>query len=109
MIDIIKTPPKGWRSFDGSKRRLEDVDTQHLSNIYWYHLLVCNKKLSWVFGELRRRKSKLLDYAPLIEFPLEIKCLEQDGFLKWGEPTEVAQYGIIRYNGKVIGNVVRPL
>jgi hypothetical protein len=96
-------------SFNGTRKRVAEMDVQHLSNTYWYHLLLCDKKLQWVFGELRRRKSKLLDYAPRIEFNHEIEYLEKDGFLKWGEPTEVAQYGVIRYNGKVIGNVVRPL
>lgn len=108
-MEVIKTFPKGWRSFNGSERSLEEIDTQHLCNIYWYHLLLVNMKHQWVFGELRRRKSKLLDYAPLIEFKSEIKSLMSKGFLTWGKPTTVAQYGVVKYNGKVIGNVVRPL
>lgn len=37
----MKTNAKDfWTTADGSKIKLEELSQQHLSNIYWYHLII---------------------------------------------------------------------
>ena len=100
--------PETWTTFNGRVITPENLDHQHLSNIYWYHKLVFEVDHIWVIDLIRVRfNGQLLPYAPHVDFHHEIQALEQKGFLHW-HPTsngEAITVGTIIYNNQAIGTI----
>ncbi len=104
----ITQRPDTWTTFNGREIAPENLDHQHLSNIYWYHKLVFEEDHTWVLDVIRERyNGQLLPYAPHVDFTSELQNLEQKGFLHW-HPTsngEAITVGTIIYNNQTIGTI----
>lgn len=104
----ITQRPDTWTTFNGREIVPENLDHQHLSNIYWYYKLVVEVEHTWVLDVIRERyNGQLLPYAPHVDFTSEIQHLEQKGFLHW-HPTsngEAITVGTIIYNNQTIGTI----
>jgi len=96
--------PKTWGTWDGRKLSIGELEHQHLSNIYWFNIILHNRVYLFVKNELEKRfDGVLLAYRPDVRFDPEIKGLEKKGLLVWNlEKT----YGhIVMHDGNVIGEV----
>lgn len=71
-----------YKSFDGSKRKLEEMDQQHLSNIFWYNT-ICNGFLPEQMKFVTDHITELLPYKPHPDFNHEIDYLDIMGHLLW--------------------------
>lgn len=111
-MENITGTPQSWTTWNGRTKMIDEIDQQHLSNIYWFHLILWNKKHHWVFEELGKRfNGQILPYRPHIWFTAEIEELDRMGLLKWSDkkendPVETAE---IFWNGSIIGEVIRPI
>ena len=79
---------KRWGTFDGRVVTLEEMEHQHMSNIYWFinkivpHLYD-NSTREEINGWLKKRFNGLiLYYKPVPEFTQEKEYLLRKGFLK---------------------------
>lgn len=100
--------PGNWTTFQGNEVNAEEIDQQHLSNVYWYMLIFLGVKAEWVFPILARRfNGQLLEYRPHVDFTQEIDHLRSNGFLQIkSELVPLYKEEEIVYRGKVIGRVV---
>jgi hypothetical protein len=71
-----------YKSFDGSKRKLEEMDQQHLSNIFWYNT-ICNGFYPDQMKFVTDLIPELLPYRPHPDFKPEIDYLDLMGHLIW--------------------------
>ena len=110
MEQIFVTPDR-WKTWNGKLKLIGEIDHQHLSNIYWFHLIMWDKKYIWALEEIKSRfNGQLLPYKPHIDFKDEINWLESHGMITWNETTEFefVRSGIIKYKGTNIGEIVIP-
>lgn len=102
---------KEWRTFNGKTVTRENIDHQHLSNIYWYFKLVFKlnfEELSDVLAVCSERfNGQLLDYRPHIDFVQEIHMLYIGDYLVKSNAHEF-RYLIRTREGKVIGYIQHP-
>ncbi len=97
-----------WQTFEGDRKKISEIDHQHLSNIYYYmkHILPGAYKDSVVKSitdELARRFDDiLLPYRPLRRFKQEMDILQKKGWL-WPKPSGIGHNVII--NGEWVGEV----
>lgn len=83
MITYNNTPNK-WGTFNGDIRNTKKLTKQHLSNIYWYHLVFFDIEHKWVKAEIRKQfDGKLSPYVPCKEFIIEHQMLRQRNMLKF--------------------------
>ena len=99
-----------WRTFNGILKSLEEIDHQHLSNIYWFSKLlnIINKNSTPEdFKKLidERFEGKILEYKPKWEFKQEREYLDSRGFINWNTDKT---FGEIVHNGQIIGSVEHP-
>lgn len=95
-----------WTTLEGRTQEFEDLPLQHLSNIFWYHLIVApNLSIRIkVLNELLRRfpeshdlgRDKVLHYEPILSD--EIEWLEQHGHL-----VDDNGFRKIMKEGKIVG------
>lgn len=82
----LKRMPNVWSTFDGQKLKPTEICQQHLSNIYWYMVVIMKfgrDEFSWVMLELKRRfNGQMLPYRPHTEFKEEIQTLADNGMLE---------------------------
>ncbi len=91
--------PRSWTTWEGRRLTVEQIDHQHLSNIYWFNVLLYNRVYLFVVEELQKRfNGVLLPYRPDVRFDNEIRSLDKKGFLFEGGR-------LIQYNGVVIGEI----
>jgi len=98
-----------WTTFNGRVVTIEEIDHQHLSNIFWYFKIVIGD-LTHLPSELTkvlnsRFNGQLMEYRPHLQFENEIKFLEDHGMLWWTSPNR----GIIVYQKEKIGEIIKPL
>ena len=99
---IVGDKPKSWITWEGKKKNVEEIDHQHLSNIYWFNALLYNRVYVFILEELKYRfNSQLLPYRPDIKFTNEISSLSNKGFILRDNGRE-----IIKLNGIEIGEIV---
>lgn len=99
-----------WQTSDGRQIPIEELDRQHLSNIFWYHLICHNKKQDWALEELSKRyNGQPVDYRPHSDYVQEIKQLEKQGNLVWRNHIkgEQIQVGEIYFEDKRVGFIWR--
>lgn len=101
-----------WTTYDDRKLDFEHLSQQHLSNIFWYSLLVSpnlhirvkaiNALNSRDFKKCNRHEvcDNLLDYRPDVTFEAEIKHLR-----KW----QTVVNDVIWFRNKPIGVIDTPL
>jgi hypothetical protein len=97
-----------WTTFNKREIPVVELDHQHLSNIYWFHLLIHKEKLDWAMDEIRTRfNGQLLEYKPHIDYAHELENLESAGFLHWKNINtgDQIRIGEICYEGQSIGIV----
>lgn len=83
MKQSIEDKPKTWTTFDGRKIPVENLTHQHLSNIYYFFLLVNKLEIPWIKKELETRfNGQLLEYRPHSKFQDEITKLQTEGYLR---------------------------
>ncbi len=95
-----------WVTHNGVSVSIDEIDHQHLSNLYWYAEVVCQvpalkevvDRINVEFG------GQYLPYKPKSTFKLEIDFLESRGYLSWKESDGI-RYADIIYGGHVIGEV----
>lgn len=108
----VKDNPGIWKTFKGKSVTGDTIDHQHLSNVYWFGLILRNTEHLWALDILRERfNGQLLPYRPHVEFTLEIQELYERGFLRL-EPFssgDLVQRGKIVWNGKEAGEIIKPL
>jgi len=91
--------PRSWTTWEGRRLTVDQIDHQHLSNIYWFNVLLYNRVYLFIVEELQKRfNSVLLPYRPDVRFDNEIRSLDKKGFLYEGGR-------LIMYNGVVIGEI----
>ena len=108
---------KTWTTHNKKQIKLDEMDHQHLSNIYWYNILVLgydpnnradNKSIerqSLIFEQIDGRfNGEILSYKPLWSFKFEIQMLEKNGWVHWNKDKTHAE---IKFNGS-IGNRYNP-
>lgn len=97
-----------WLTFEGETIEKNSIEHQHLSNIYWYHLIFqelpgmnvssLQDKVAFAKEEIEKRfDGKILDWRPRYEH--EIIWLNQLGLLPGGTV-------IVDKSGKKIGNIL---
>lgn len=100
-----------WNTFQGRPVSLVSIDQQHLSNVYWYMIIVLGMPSSELFQVQEqlddRYNGQLLPYRPHPSFTHEIQTLNNKGMLLLREEscTDMTIYDII-YNETVIGEIV---
>lgn len=92
-----------WYNFKGKLVDSSKIDHQHLSNMFWYNLIIINNpevrdKMEEVIAE--RFNGQLLPYRPHVDFKKEIDYLIRSGFCV---PTDFGC--IIRYKGIDVGEI----
>lgn len=96
-----RNTPKTWGTWDGRTLNVNQLEHQHLSNIYWFNIILRNKVPLFALDELKRRfEHNLLPYRPDIRFDDEITKLEKRGFLIWNTDKT---HGVIIFNGTTVG------
>jgi len=94
------TVPQTWFTHDKRKVSLDSVDHSHLSNIYWYYIIIFNLEPTNIIDEINKRfGGVIMDYAPIIKE--EIDFLKRNGFVMHG----IGNVGIIVYNSKRVGYI----
>ena len=100
-----------WTTFQGRPASLFSVDQQHLSNIYWYMLIVLEVPSSELFQVQEqlddRFNGQLLPYRPHPSFTYEIQILREQGLLVVKEDSGLSQdaYDIV-YRGAIVGEII---
>ena len=100
--------PETWTTFNGRTIPVENLDHQHLSNIYWYHKLVFNTEHLWVLDIIRERfNGQPLPYSPHVDCTPEMNVLEEKGILHWNPNNnrEAITVGTLTYNNQLIGTI----
>jgi hypothetical protein len=96
--------PQSWGTWDGRSLTLGELEHQHLSNIYWFNVVMHNRVYTFAINELEKRfNGILLAYRPDIRFDHEITKLEKKGLLVWNRDKS---HGHVVLNGNVIGEVL---
>jgi hypothetical protein len=101
---------KIWKTFNGREIPVEQLDRQHLSNIFWYHLLCHGRKQDWAMKELESRfNGQPIQYCPHSQHAHELEQLEQMNILKWRDNSanENIQVGELYYGKECIGVIWR--
>ena len=113
---------KTWTTHNKKQIKLDEMDHQHLSNIYWYNKIVLgydpknkadNKPMErqdLIFEQINGRfNGEILPYKPLLAFQFEIEMLEKNGWLRWNEDKTRAEI-VFPMNGdmQVVGYIESP-
>ena len=113
---------KTWTTHNKKQIKLDEMDHQHLSNIYWYNKIVLgydpknkadNKSMErqdLIFEQINGRfNGEILPYKPLLAFQFEIEMLEKNGWLRWNEDKTRAEI-VFPMNGdmQVVGYIESP-
>jgi len=94
---------KKWGTYDGRVVKMEDIEHQHLSNIYFYINFIIPKQYTnedrkdIMFWLRKRFNGELLMYSPVLEFKSEIQYLHKLHYIK--------SNGYIVVDGKIIGKL----
>jgi len=66
----VKDNPGAWKTFKGKSVTGDTIDHQHLSNVYWFGLILCNTEHLWALDILRERfNGQLLPIVPTWSSP----------------------------------------
>ena len=79
---MIATEPI-WKNYFGKETPVSKLDDQHLSNIYWYNLVLFDDVPECILDEIKSRNGGKLDvllWKPL-PIPSEIKNLRDKGMI----------------------------
>jgi hypothetical protein len=100
-----------WNTFQGRPVSLVSIDQQHLSNVYWYMLIVLGTPSSELFQIQEqlddRFNGQLMPYRPHPAFIHEIQTLNNKGLLHLREESSAGMTICdIIYNETVIGEIV---
>jgi hypothetical protein len=112
--DVLKNKPaatpttkKIWTTFEGKDVDMDNIDHQHLSNIYWYTRIFSYTPSQAAIDQLKKRfNGEILEYKPLLKFKFEIRELERKGYLKWQTKGDYL-LGIITYDGRNVGSIMK--
>ena len=75
-----------YTTFNGEKKIFDELDHQHLSNIYWYNKIVNRNDditLHDIIVKLKDKYGGTLPYHPHPDFKQEINALDRMGCLRW--------------------------
>lgn len=107
MQEVNKSP-NVWTTFNKREIPVAELDHQHLSNIYWFHILKWKERLNWVIDEIKLRfNGQVLEYKPHTEYAHEIEFLEKEGYLTWksNNAGDQIRIGEINFEGNTIGTI----
>lgn len=108
----VTEPPRSWKTFQGKTVDPYVIDQQHLSNVYWYGIILCGISHDWVIGILKERfNGQLFEYRPHIDFVQEIEALRKRGAILSKAQVQVeskiiCQEEEIVHNGVVVGRII---
>lgn len=98
-----------YTTYTGEKKQLDQIDQQHLSNIYWFNRVIWNRDdnyLSHILEQINTRfEGKILPYIPQWQFTQEIEILDKTGKFIWDQDRTEAD---IIYAGHIIGHYITP-
>ncbi len=93
-----------YTTYDKKVIEFDDIDHQHLSNIYWYNKVCLNRSdlnLSHVTKSIDLRFNGIvLPYRPLERFKDEVEYLDRNRMLIWN--TDKTKADVI-YGDKIVG------
>lgn len=104
----VTNRPEIWTTFNKREIPVAELDHQHLSNIYWFHILKWKERLNWIVDEIRQRfNGQVLQYKPHTEYSHEMDFLENSGYLSWrnSNPGDQIRIGEIIFEGNIIGTI----
>ena len=106
-MQIETSRPHVWVTFQGKPKLVSEIDHQHLSNMYWFHLIFWDRKLQWVIDEINDRfNGQILHYRPHLQFESEIQGLEDRRMIRWTEETDsLMKVGVISFKDRIIGAI----
>lgn len=97
-----------WITFQGKKVSTETIDHQHLSNAYWFALIILNQNSEQLADFVNAMKSRfngqILPYRPHVDFTYEINKLGDMGLVKM---VRNKKYEIV-FKGEVVGEIIYP-
>lgn len=98
-----------YTNYKGEKKSLDQVDHQHLSNIYWFNKIIWDRSddyLRFILDQINTRfDSVILPYIPQWQFQAELDYLDKMRFLIWNEDRTEAD---VVYKGHVVGHYTTP-
>ena len=105
--DIFTVFEPQWQTFEGQRKKISEIDHQHLSNIhYWINLTFPGYHpdiVNLIQNEINNRfAGEILPYRPLRRFAMEMDILQKKGWL-WPKPSGIGHNIII--NHKWVGEV----
>lgn len=90
-----------YKTFSGEMFDFSELTHQHLSNVYWYNLIISKLDVKPALRELFRRfNGETLPYKPDYRFKHEFSYLEEYNHLIWSADKT---YADIFYQGHIIG------
>ena len=97
-----------YKNFLGVQKKFEDIDHQHISNLYWFHKIINQNTPDINFKTLIDEKfgGIIMSYRPhdplikFVDFNAEIKYLDARRYLLWNEDKTKAD---IKFEGEIIG------
>lgn len=93
-----------YTTFENKVVDTDNIDHQHLSNIYWFgKLLVGGRNNKYVMARIETEfNGEILPYRPKSNFKEEIDALNRKGYLVWKEVDGIKIADII-HDGQIIG------
>jgi hypothetical protein len=96
------------KTFDGQVLKYDELDHQHLSNIYWYNMICLNNKPLNIVNIINNRfYGEILPYKPMLKFKDEIAFLESRGYLVWTDKGDYLLGEIFLKNKGRIGTLYK--
>jgi hypothetical protein len=92
-----------YTTFNGTKKEFEDIDHQHISNIYWYNRIVrehTEHELHTIIVKIKDKFGNTLPYRPHPDFTIEIEALQEMRCLRWSDDKMSAD---IYFEGRKVG------
>ena len=97
---------KIYTTYNKRKLNIDDIDHQHLSNIYWFTEIIYGIPThKWVWQKIVLKfNGIILPYKPKSDFKEEISILDKMGCLEWIE-IDGARKANIMWKGNKVGEV----
>lgn len=99
-----------WKTFQGKEASTDTVDHQHLSNCYWFAMIVLGVKKEGleVYKQAMRERfnGQILPYRPHVDFTYEIDFLKEKRYI---QSTDYKTKEEIYFNGILVGEILYPM
>jgi hypothetical protein len=94
-----------YTTFSGEKKDFNKIDHQHISNIYWYNMIVLERDIHFLAMIKKKINDEfggdILPYSPHPDFKSEIESLNDMGYLIWQD--EDKTWAKITWGEQIVG------